>query len=97
MEKLQNISLKNLADQVIQGEFGDGLERKKKLGILYPLVQNIVNEKYSNNYRHPIDDNIIEELAKMALKGKFGSISTRKTNLDYIYPRVQAKLIELVQ
>ena len=29
MEKLQNISLKNLADQVIQGEFGDGLERKK--------------------------------------------------------------------
>ena len=30
MEKLQNISLKNLAAQVIQGEFGDGLERKKK-------------------------------------------------------------------
>ena len=29
MEKLKNISLKNLADQVIQGEFCDGLERKK--------------------------------------------------------------------
>ena len=29
MEKLQNISLKNLADQVIQGEFSDGLELKK--------------------------------------------------------------------
>ena len=29
MEKLQNISLTNLADQVIQGEFNDGLELKK--------------------------------------------------------------------
>ena len=97
MDKLQNISLKNLADQVIQGEFGDGAERKKKLGILYPLVQNLVNEKYLCQFRHPIDDNVIEELAKMTMKGKFGTINTRKANLDYIYPRVQEKLIELVK
>ena len=45
MDKLQNISLKNIVERVIQGEFGDGLERKKKLGKLFPLVQNLVDEK----------------------------------------------------
>ena len=97
MDKLQNISLKNLAERVIQGKFGDGIERKKKLGILFPLVQNLVNEKYSCNLRLPIDDNVIEEIAKMTVKGKFGRINTRKENLDYIYPRVQEKLIEFVR
>ena len=92
MDKLQNISLKNLADQVIQGEFGDGAERKKKLGILYPLVQNLVNEKYLCQFRHPIDDNVIEELAKMTMKGKFGTINTRKENLDYYISKSTRKI-----
>ena len=97
MEKLKNISLKNLADRVILGEFGNGDTRKQKLGYLYPLVQNIVNETFSSNIRHPVDDKLIEEVAKKALKGVFGSINARKINLDYIYPRVQAKIIEIVQ
>ena len=97
MDKLQNISLKNIVERVIQGEFGDGLERKKKLGILFPLVQNLVDEKYSCDLGLPIDGGVMEEVAEMTVKGKFGRINTRKENLDHIYPRVQEKLIEFVR
>ena len=97
MEKVKIISLRYLADRVIEGDFGNGDERKKKLGNLYPIVQNIVNEKVSCSKRHPVNDSLIEQVAKNALKGVFGSIEERKTNLDYIYPRVQAKIIEIVQ
>ena len=34
----------DLADRVIRGDFGNGEERKKKLGELFPFVQNRVNE-----------------------------------------------------
>ena len=37
-------SIEILAKRVIKGEFGNGKERKKKLGELYPFVQNKVNE-----------------------------------------------------
>ena len=97
MEIQKNISLRKLADREIHGEFGNGNERKVKLGYLYPLVQNIVNEKFSSPRRYLIDDVLIEQLAKKALNGVFGPINSRKDNLDYIYPRVHAKMIEIVQ
>lgn len=47
-----NYELDTLADAVICGEFGNGEERKRRLGYLYPPVQarvnQIMNEKKSN-------------------------------------------------
>ena len=34
----------NLARRVIDGDYGAGTDRKKKLGDLYPIVQKRVNE-----------------------------------------------------
>ena len=97
MEVEKNISLRNLADRVIKGEFGNEKEREIKLGYLYPLVQNIINERNSNDTRYEIDDDLIKELAYKALNGVFGPINNLKKNLDYIYPKVLSKMKQIVQ
>ena len=40
----QNADIENLARRVIKGEFGNGQERRNRLGNLFPAVQNRVNE-----------------------------------------------------
>ena len=40
----QNVDIENLARRVINGEFGNGQERRNRLGNLFPAVQNRVNE-----------------------------------------------------
>ena len=97
MEIEKNISLRNLADRVIKGEFGNDKEREIKLGYLYPLVQNIVNKRYSNDTRYEINDDLIKELAYKALNGVFGPINNLNKNLDYIYPKVLIKMKQIVQ
>lgn len=97
MEKIKNISLQDLALRVIRGEFGNGNQRKARLGYLYPVVQNLVNKKLSSSVQYVIDDSLIEDLAKKAMDGIFGSVNDLKKNLDYIYPKVQAKMNEIAQ
>ena len=41
------------ADLVIDGYYGNGNERKEKLGVYYGEIQNIVNEKLGISKRHP--------------------------------------------
>ena len=43
-----------LTDKTIMLEFSENEERKKKLGELYPFVQNKVNEKLGSNIRHDV-------------------------------------------
>ena len=43
-EEGKNNNIENLAERVINGEFGDGSERRKKFGKKYAPVQNRVNE-----------------------------------------------------
>ena len=43
------IDLNELSDKVIAGGFGNGEERKQRLGELYDAVQEIVNAKYKVN------------------------------------------------
>ena len=97
MEKETNISLRDIANRVIKGEFGNGKEREIKLGYLYTLVQNIVNERYSNSFRYEISDDLIKDLAHKALNGVFGPPKNLKENLDFIYPKVFDKMKEIVK
>ena len=46
-ESLADYSDEQLAEMVICGEFGNGDERKKKLGDRYSAVQKLVNQKYA--------------------------------------------------
>ena len=47
-----NSSVKEKAMQVWDGVYGNGTERKSKLGSDYKAVQKRVNEMYRNGYRH---------------------------------------------
>ncbi len=46
------LSVKEKAMQVWDGVYGDGAERKEKLGSDYKAVQRYVNKMYRNGYRH---------------------------------------------
>ena len=48
-ETIQDINIDELAKKVINGEYGNGDERKQKLGDLYSKVQKRVNEILKNN------------------------------------------------
>lgn len=47
-----NASVKDMALQVWKGVYGNGTERKQKLGSNYEAVQRYVNEMYRNGYRN---------------------------------------------
>lgn len=82
-------SIENLAQKVIAGEYGNGEERKQKLGSLYNEVQNKVNEILSGKSSTTKSN---EELAKEVIEGKWGNNPERKQKLSeagYDYDAIQ--------
>ena len=92
------LSLTEIANKVIAGDYGNGEERKTKLeaeGYNYNEVQAKVNELMGvNNSKLSI-----EEVAKKVINGDYGNGNERKTKLEqegYNYDEVQAKVNELM-
>lgn len=91
-------SVDELAQEVIDGKWGDGEERKSKLekaGYDYDKVQDRVNEilKEQNNKKS------VTEVAKDVIAGKYGNGDNRKKKLEaegYDYDEVQAKVNQLL-
>ena len=96
MENIQNKSIEELSNLVIRGEFGCGKERENKLGDLYQIVQNKVNEKLGCSVRRKLNEKSIEILAERAIKGEFGNNEMRKKKLGYAYIEVQNKVNEIL-
>lgn len=48
-----------MADDVIRGDYGNGEERKRRLGRRYNAVQNRVNEKLGYDKRYPTSNRIV--------------------------------------
>ena len=79
------LGIEQLATDTVNGKYGDGDERKKKLGKLYDSVQTVINERYkaiSASESHRL-------LAKEVLKGNLGNGDERKKNLGSYYNTVQ--------
>ena len=79
------LGIEQLATNTVNGAYGNGDERKKKLGKLYESVQIVINERYkvigaSESHRL---------LAKEVLKGNLGNGDERKKNLGSYYKTVQ--------
>lgn len=70
----------DLAVEVVQGKYGNGDERKNKLGSRYNEVQNFINHIYSAD---------INTLANEVKSGKYGNGETRKIILGNKYEEVQ--------
>ena len=79
------LGIEQLATNTVNGLYGNGEERKKKLGKLYDAVQIVINERYkviSASESHRL-------LAKEVLKGNLGAGDERKKNLGSYYNTVQ--------
>lgn len=91
-------TIDELAEEVIDGKWGDGEDRKTKLekaGYDYNAVQSRVNEilKEQNNKKS------VTEVAKDVINGKYGNGEERKKKLEaegYDYAQVQAKVNQLL-
>ena len=80
-------SNEEIANEVIQGKWGNGADRKNRLtnaGYDYRAIQNLVNQKLSKKSN--------EELANEVIQGKWGNGADRKnrlTNAGYNYSEIQ--------
>lgn len=90
-------TVEELAKEVIQGKWGNGAERKKKLeaaGYDYDKVQARVTELMK-----PVKKSI-DEIAKEVIQGKWGAGTERKKKLEaagYNYSEVQKRVNELLR
>lgn len=83
-----SVNLEDLATRVINGEFGNGEQRKRALGANYDAVQAIVNQRLTG--AAPTSSVDLESLATRAINGEFGNGEARKKALGANYDAVQA-------
>lgn len=80
-----------LADAVIRGEYGNGEDRKRRLGAQYAAVQKRVNEKLAGkNTAKPAVN--VDALADAVIRGEYGNGEERKRRLGTNYAAVQARV-----
>lgn len=87
---VDKVKIEQLARDVIDGKYGNGEERKIKLGSLYNIVQKRVNEILNNQ------NTIIDEIAKDVIDGKYGNGEERKAKLSSLYEIVQKRVNEML-
>lgn len=92
-QKEKEKTIDELAQEVLLGKYGNGEERKQKLGDKYNEVQNRVNEIINGIEKKPN----IDELALAVIRGEYGNGQVRKERLGNLYDEVQAKVNELLK
>lgn len=97
---LSKYSNEQLAQMVLAGEFGNGQERKNKLGSRYNAVQSIVDAMCAGTYKTPSEPKkIVTDVANEVIKGMWGNGDERKqrlTSAGYDYTSVQNKVNEIL-
>lgn len=88
-------TIDELAKEVINGLWGAGEDRKKRLGDKYEAVQKRVNEILLGKQSVPTKS--IDELAREVIAGKHGSGAARKQSLGDNYEAVQKRVNELLK
>ena len=98
IEIFSDRTIDDIVDEVLDKKYGNGDERILKLGIMYNIVQNKVNEKLGKEKRFELDEKHIEILADRVIDGEFGNGMERRRNLEKLgvdYRRVQNKVNEI--
>ena len=89
-EDLSKYSDEELAKMVWLGKFGNGEERKQRLGARYSAVQYLVNQGVGKNDTPKEDTKIdILNLVKKTIRGDYGNGQARKNALGKYYDEVQ--------
>jgi len=92
--KKDKVKIDQLVKDTIAGKYGNGEERKRKLGVYYERVQNIINGNVDNSSNHQsIVD--IDDLVKRTIRGDFGNGNERKKALGEYYDEVMRKVNDI--
>lgn len=88
--------IEGLAQAVIRGEYGNGDERRARLGNNYATVQNRVNEllNVAPAPVQPSED--LDSLARAVIRGDYGNGAERRERLGARYDQVQARVNEIL-
>ncbi|MDY5273730.1 MAG: N-acetylmuramoyl-L-alanine amidase [Arcanobacterium sp.] len=86
-----SVNIDALADAVIRGEYGNGEERKRRLGANYAAVQARVNEKLAGKTTAKPSVNI-DALADAVIRGEYGNGDERRRRLGANYAAVQKRV-----
>ncbi len=85
-----------LARRVIAGEFGNGDERKRRLGTDYAAVQARVNEILGGGGSGSSGGVDVDALARAVIRGDYGNGEERRRRLGANYAAVQRRVNELL-
>lgn len=80
------VNIHELACEVIKGVYGNGEERRKRLGNLYEEVQKEVNKIVYNK------ENDIHNIALSVINGNYGNGEERRKRLGNLYEEVQKEV-----
>lgn len=86
------VNIDALADAVIRGDYGNGEERKRRLGANYAAVQRRVNEKLAGRTPAKPSGPNIDALADAVIRGDYGNGEERKRRLGNVYSQVQKRV-----
>ena len=91
---LNNKTIETLAKEVINGAYGNGAERMKRLGSKYQQVQNLVNDMLLGKHIPNVkpESEILDNLAKEVMLGLHGNGDERKRKLGKRYKEVQERV-----
>lgn len=98
-------SIDEIAREVINGKWGNGAERKRRLeaeGYSYTEVQAKVNELFRKPSTTPAKPKkTLNEVAREVINGKYGNGAERKRRIpaetDYTYAEVQAEVNRILK
>lgn len=89
--KASAANIERLAHDVINGKFGNGDERRRRLGASYDAVQARVNQMLGADAGPNI-----EQLANDVIAGKYGNGEARRVALGASYDAVQARVNQML-
>ena len=97
-QKQASKSIEQLAQEVINGNYGSGDARNKALGNQYQVVQNRVNEILLGTSKPKAKPKVksIYQLAQEVIDGKHGSGDARKRALGSRYNEVQNRVNQML-
>lgn len=93
-------TVEELANEVIAGKWGNGVDRKNRLtnaGYDYNVIQNRVNEISNSNNQSQLKS--VDEIAREVIRGNWGNGHDRRVRLEsagYNYDVIQTRVNELL-
>ena len=95
IEIFEDKTIEQIAYEVLDKKYGNGNERILKLGIMYNIVQNKINEDLGYDKIYELNEKHIEILANRVIEGEFDNGMKRKEKLEKIgvdFRKVQNKV-----